>query len=57
MRPWTDRKTDTQTRVTTIHFALSTTQAKCNNYEIFIIFEHISVYADHTIDKQTLSDD
>jgi len=26
MRPWTD----TQTRVTTIHFALSTTHAKCN---------------------------
>jgi len=28
MRPWTD----TQTRVTTTHFASSTTQAKCNNY-------------------------
>jgi len=27
----TDRQTDTQTRVTTIHFASSTTHAKCNN--------------------------
>jgi len=26
----TDRHTDTQTRVTTIHFASSTTHAKCN---------------------------
>ena len=33
MRPQTDRHThtDTQTRVTTIHFASSTTHAKCNN--------------------------
>jgi len=31
MRPRTDRQTDTQTRVTTIHFASSTTHAKCNN--------------------------
>ena len=30
MRPRTDRQTDTQTRVTTIHFASSTTHAKCN---------------------------
>ena len=32
MRPRTDRQThtDTQTRVTTIHFASSTTQVKCN---------------------------
>ena len=27
----TDTQTDTQTRVTTIHFASSTTHAKCNN--------------------------
>jgi len=27
----TDRQTDTQTRVTTIHFASSTTHAKCND--------------------------
>ena len=27
-----DRQTDTQTRVTTIHFASSTTHAKCNKY-------------------------
>ena len=27
-----DRQTDTQTRVTTIHFASSTTHAKCNYY-------------------------
>jgi len=30
VRPRTDRHTDTQTRVTTIHFASSTTHAKCN---------------------------
>jgi len=30
-RGQTDRHTDTQTRVTTIHFAWSTTHAKCNN--------------------------
>jgi len=30
MRPRTDTQTDTQTRVTTIHFASSTTHAKCN---------------------------
>jgi len=30
MRPRTDRHTDTQTRVTTIHFSWSTTHAKCN---------------------------
>jgi len=30
----TDRQTDTQTRVTTIHFASSTTDAKCN-YELY----------------------
>jgi len=29
VRPRTDRQTDTQTRVTTIHFASSTTHAKC----------------------------
>ena len=26
-----------------------------NNYEIFIISDHIPVYADHAIDKQTSS--
>jgi len=26
-----------------------------NNYEIFIISDHISVYADHAIDKQISS--
>ena len=25
-----------------------------NNYEIFIISDYISVYADHTIDKQNI---
>jgi len=36
MRPRTDRHTDTQTqtRVITIHFASSTTHAKCNNCDI-----------------------
>jgi len=37
MRPRTDTQTDrqthTQTRVTTIHFASSTTHAKCNHYQ------------------------
>jgi len=37
MRPRTDTQTDrqthTQTRVTTIHFASSTTHAKCNKTE------------------------
>ena len=32
VRPRTDRQTDTQTRVTTIHFASSTTHAKCNKF-------------------------
>ena len=31
MRPRTDRQIDTQTRVTTTHFASSTTHAKCKN--------------------------
>jgi len=31
VRPRTDTQTDTQTRVTTIHFASSATHAKCNN--------------------------
>jgi len=31
-RGQTDTHTDTQTRVTTIHFASSTTHAKCNSY-------------------------
>jgi len=30
MRPRTDTQTDRQTRVTAIHFASSTTHAKCN---------------------------
>ena len=35
VRPRTGRQTETQTRVTTIHFASSTTHAKCkNNYSI-----------------------
>ena len=36
----TDKQTDTQTRVTTIHFASSTTHAKCNKpFFIFFIFQ------------------
>ena len=31
MRPRTDRQTDRQTRITTIHFASPTTHAKCKN--------------------------
>jgi len=35
IRPRTGTQTDTQTRVTTIHFSLSTTHAKCNkNFNI-----------------------
>jgi len=41
MRPQTDTQTDTQTRVTTIHFASSTTHAKCN--------DHSSSYKERTI--------
>jgi len=33
-RGQTDRQTDTQTRVPTIHFASSTTYAKCNDTTI-----------------------
>jgi len=33
----TDTQTDTQTRVTTIHFASSTTHAKCNNMSLSFI--------------------
>jgi len=32
VRPWTDRQTDRQTHVTTIHFASSTTHAKCKKW-------------------------
>jgi len=32
MRLRTDTQTDTQTRVTTIHFSWSTIYAKCNKY-------------------------
>jgi len=37
----TDRQTDTQTRVTTIHFASSTTHAKCNNNNWPIITQRL----------------
>jgi len=36
----TDRQTDTQTRVTTIHFASSTTHAKCNNACIHVLAQY-----------------
>jgi len=41
MGPRTDRQTGTQTRVTTIHFASSTTHAKCNddhNKNVIVLF-------------------
>ena len=44
MRPRTDTQTDTQTRVTTIRFASSTTQAKYNNCflcSIYFILLHM----------------
>ena len=34
IRPWTDRHSQTQTGVTTIHFASSTTHAKCNDSQL-----------------------
>jgi len=39
MRPRTDRhtQTHTQTRVTTIHFASSTTHAKCNKFAVWVV--------------------
>jgi len=37
--PRTDTNTDTQTRVTTIHFASSMTHAKCNNRRSQILTE------------------
>jgi len=43
MRRWTDRHTvrHTETAVTTIHFASSTTRVKCNKVKVFsIIVEH-----------------
>ena len=36
VRPRTDTHRDTQTRVTTIHFASSTTHAKCNNNRVHL---------------------
>jgi len=39
MRRGTDTHTDTQTAVTTIHFASSTTHTKCNNNVIFSYLE------------------
>ena len=36
MRARTDTQTDTQTRVTAIHFASSATRAKCNNSEAIL---------------------
>jgi len=43
MRPQTDRQTDTQTWVTTIHFASSTTHAKCNYNQSTNVQNNISV--------------
>ena len=61
VRPRTDTHTDRQTRVTTIHFASSTTNAKCNNSlglqqyipnrAIYVLCER-----DHTIKLSCLKD-
>ena len=47
----TDRQTDTQTRVTTIHFASSATDAKCNKApeESTLIIENIRIHACNTV--------
>jgi len=38
IRPWTDRQTDTQTQVTTIHFSSSVTYAKCSDVILVITY-------------------
>ena len=43
VRPQTDTQTDTQTRVTTIHYASSTTHAKCNNFLLVIYCNYVAV--------------
>jgi len=53
MRLRTDRQTDTETRVTTIHFASSTTHAKCNNI-IAIITTIDNVYGAIIMTKTTV---
>ena len=41
----THKHTDTQTRVTTIHFALSTTHAKCNKLLVLLlVYKHFVAY-------------
>ena len=42
MRPRTDTQTDTQTRVTTIHFSWSSTHAKCNDKSVLILKSQVS---------------
>ena len=49
MRPRTDRQTHRQTHVTTIHFASSTTHAKCNNHTIM----HESIVKNNVKGKPT----
>jgi len=38
MRPRTDTQTDTQTRVTKLHFSWSSTHAKCKNIKLPVTF-------------------
>jgi len=45
MRPRTDTQTQTQTRVTTIHFASSTTHAKCNETLFYAFLAFIRIFA------------
>jgi len=40
----TYRQTDTQTRVTTIHFASSTTHAKCNKQNDVEVFDYVTIH-------------
>jgi len=45
-RGQTDTQTDTQTPVTTIHFASSTTHAKCKNKSVLKIYDFFAVVLD-----------
>ena len=47
--------TPTMTAECSKEITITITIADSNNYEIFIISDYISVYADHAIDKQISS--
>jgi len=55
-RGQTDTQTDTQTHVTTIHFASSTTHAKCNKRPSVLVgdVERVVVQSDSSVDGRGL---